>query len=418
MDVLRGIAACAVAAHHAAGWFLPDLYRHTSRWFNLGIWGVLVFFLVSGYVIPASLEKTGSLRRFWIGRLFRIHPLVVVAVCGVGVLAVGNITASSARALSHAEPITAALAHGFLLQEMLNVPNAIVVMWTLSYEMVFYLLAAGLFAVGLHRRSAPIAVSLATVGFVLGAVVPAAFLSRHVGTVPVIAVAALLLAAAIAASVARPTGSLRTVGAVLGAVVALLLVTLNSRSGIGWSCALLAMMFTGTVLHRADQGRLRRSTAALTTAVVAVLAVVAGFWNSGVPAGVEKDYSTYPREWAIALVLAVAAFVAGRALSNRRMPGALAWLGTVSYSVYLIHPLLMAAMLAILPESQWGPAAFVAYFAILLPVSWLSYRIVEIPMQNLGRRLARRADPAPPSSSAAAPAEVPAPAPAERLEVL
>jgi peptidoglycan/LPS O-acetylase OafA/YrhL len=409
LDALRGIAACAVAAHHAAGWFLPDLYRHTSRWFNLGIWGVLVFFLVSGYVIPASLERTGSLRRFWIGRLFRIHPLVVVAVCGVAVLAVGNVTANSARALSHAEPITAALAHGLLLQEMLNVPNAIVVMWTLSYEMVFYLLAAALFAAGWHRRSAPIAISLATAGLALGAIVPAAVLSRHAGTVPVIVIAALLLTAAIAASVARPAGTLRTAGAVLGGVVALLLVTLNSRSGLGWSCALLAMMFTGTVLHRADQGQLRRSTAALTTTTVTALAAVSAFWNSGIPAGVEKDYATYPREWAIALSLAVATFTAGRALSRRRVPRALVQLGAISYSVYLIHPLLMAAMLAVLPESQWGPAAFVAYFAILLPVSWLSYRIVEVPMQNLGRRLARRADP---------PAVPAPPAPIERLEVI
>ena len=42
---------------------------------NTGLYGVLVFFLVSGYIIPASLERHGRVRTFWIGRVFRIYPL-------------------------------------------------------------------------------------------------------------------------------------------------------------------------------------------------------------------------------------------------------------------------------------------------------------------------------------------------------
>ncbi|MFD0536999.1 hypothetical protein ACFQY7_27985 [Actinomadura luteofluorescens] len=41
-----------------------------------------------------------------------------------------------------------------MLQDVLNVPNAMNVLWTLSYEMAFYLLVVALFVVGGHRRSA------------------------------------------------------------------------------------------------------------------------------------------------------------------------------------------------------------------------------------------------------------------------
>ena len=39
-----------------------------------------VFFLVSGYIIPASLERKGSVRGFWVSRAFRLYPLYIVGI--------------------------------------------------------------------------------------------------------------------------------------------------------------------------------------------------------------------------------------------------------------------------------------------------------------------------------------------------
>ncbi|HUR08707.1 MAG TPA: acyltransferase family protein, partial [Nonomuraea sp.] len=64
LDALRGIGALAVVGEHLLTWAMPWL-RPIS--FNLGMYGVLVFFLVSGYVIPISLERHGDVRAFWIG---------------------------------------------------------------------------------------------------------------------------------------------------------------------------------------------------------------------------------------------------------------------------------------------------------------------------------------------------------------
>jgi peptidoglycan/LPS O-acetylase OafA/YrhL len=77
LDALRGIGALAVVGEHLTTWAMPWL-RPTS--FNLGTYGVLVFFLVSGYIIPASLERRGDVRAFWIGRIFRLYPLYLAVI--------------------------------------------------------------------------------------------------------------------------------------------------------------------------------------------------------------------------------------------------------------------------------------------------------------------------------------------------
>src|SRR4051794_2081867 len=75
LDAIRGVGASAVLLEHLLYRFLPGLRPY---WFNLGMYGVLVFFLVSGYIIPASLEHRGDVRAFWIGRFFRLYPLYLL----------------------------------------------------------------------------------------------------------------------------------------------------------------------------------------------------------------------------------------------------------------------------------------------------------------------------------------------------
>src|SRR5918999_6019833 len=81
LDALRGIGALVVAFQHAGYRYVPELQWELHRWFDPGTFGITVFFLVSGYIVPASLTRAGSVRRFWISRLFRVYPLWTVA-CG------------------------------------------------------------------------------------------------------------------------------------------------------------------------------------------------------------------------------------------------------------------------------------------------------------------------------------------------
>ena len=69
------------------------------------------------------------------------------------------------------------------------------------------------------------------------------------------------------------------------------------------------------------------------------------------------------------------------------------FLGEVSYSVYLLHPLVQEGILRILPAGAspwWG---FTLGLATTIALSALTFRFIEKPMMGLGRRLGRRALP-------------------------
>src|SRR5687768_11000857 len=83
LDALRGVAVLAVVFEHLLDPLFPEVRANISPWFNFGQYGVMVFFLVSGYVVPVSLERRGSIAGFWINRVFRLYPLwIVTAIIG------------------------------------------------------------------------------------------------------------------------------------------------------------------------------------------------------------------------------------------------------------------------------------------------------------------------------------------------
>jgi len=76
----------------------------------------------------------------------------------------------------------------------------------------------------------------------------------------------------------------------------------------------------------------------------------------------------------------------------------LRWLGEISYSTYLLHLPIMAPVAAFV-ILRWGhdisaftrfTVALLAVSAIVYPLSWLTYKIIEIPGQGAGRAILRR----------------------------
>nr|BFE86335.1 hypothetical protein GCM10020093_089360 [Planobispora longispora] len=199
-------------------------------------------------------------------------------------------------------------AHLTMLLDVVHLGGLADTMWTLSYEMVFYLLVTALFVRGLHLRSGTFAVGFGVVavgaGLVLAAPVLTGFRPAYVSGAVFAAGMACLLG-----------GRFRTAAAcVLGAMAVVLLIF---GSFVPWfGAAILAVMFTGTAIRRWEQGTgtLRPvAAAAVLVALAPVWSIQASWWW------------VQPDVWITTMVLAGATFAAAMALRRRRFPGS--WSG-------------------------------------------------------------------------------------------
>lgn len=394
LDALRGIAALSVAIYHFA---LPFYWLHIDKgprnFGDPGIFGVMLFFLVSGYIIPASLERRGDVRSFWAGRYFRIYPVVIVTVVLSLVLLPRNHSVIQGFAFDH--PLLSLAGNGLMFQDLMGIPNVIGVMWTLSYEMLFYFFVTALFVTGRHRQSAPIAMGFAAAALVLGAWLPLGTLTA--GGLP--ATRHLVLAAAIivvTAMVCIFTGraDLARRGGVMLGGLGLVLVLLNSRSTAFETLMIFATMFAGTVLYRLEHGQIERLPALLCCAFVLTAGVASGYMYNRDQA-LWRTWTETWKSFSFAYLAAWVVFAIGMLLRHRRFPRWLTWTGSISYSVYLLHNPLIHFMNWKLeghqPFTSWQDRSlqFFGLMAALFVLSYLSYRLIEIPFQNLGRKVIR-----------------------------
>src|ERR1700729_2108429 len=277
LDVLRGLAALAVVFDHISYYVLQHVRTIVYHWFDPGNYGVFVFFIISGYIVPASLERKGSVRTFWVSRLFRLYPLYLLAV-GIAV-ALFLLHYGSLRG-EGADPETSILSQLLMMSNVLagqNLPN---VVWSLSYEMIFYLLLTALFVARVHQRSSRYALAFAVAAVALGGVLPQAFFTDNLLSPRVIALLADLVVLTGLAVAVGLRGMPRLVGAVLAAMVGLILMAFNGTWLLPWEAlTILALMFTGTMLYRAEQGQYSWRRAIAIAVAVLGLAIVAGVWH-------------------------------------------------------------------------------------------------------------------------------------------
>ena len=395
LDVLRGLAALAVVFDHASYYVLQHGRTIVYQWFDPGDYGVFVFFIISGYIVPASLERKGSVRTFWVSRLFRLYPLYLLAV-GIAVALYfahfGSIRGEAS------DPETSVLSQLLMMSNVMEGKNLPNVVWSLSYEMVFYLLLTALFIARVHKRSSWYALGFAAAAVALGGLLPQAFFTNNVATPRLIALVADLAVIAGLAFAVVLRGMSRLAGAAIAAVVAIALLAFNGGWIWPWEAlSILALMFTGTMFYRAERGEYSWRRAIAIGVTVLGLAIAAGLWHSrawGMSAHAELLWS---RRWVSAFLLAGLTFAAGLAFRHVRWPRALTWLGLISYSLYLLHPL----VIEVYHHYTWTrhPHPFglqvllaAGLLAIMIAVSSLTYLSVERPMQNLGRRVGRWLD--------------------------
>ena len=324
----------AVAAN---GTFLADV-----AWsLDFGRIGVVCFFLISGFVIPYSFSAgDGALKKFVIRRFFRLYPVYWISV----------ILAATATYLFWGtvfEP-GALLANFTMLQKFFDEPHIQGLYWTLQAEVIFYVICAGMFATGILHKKA----------FQIGACV-------------------LSLGLFLVISVLKSKTSLIN----------------DLDKELAYIPYVIAIMFSGTILRSwlfEEKSKL--------TDHFSLLAPLLVF---GLPIGVLLLYflganvSEAPTRFFFGHVLGVALFFIGYYTFNVKS-SALLWLGAVSYSVYLFHPIVMNFVYwSVLQEwaSSFAALHMSVYIGVIAAltflVSLMFYKLVEQPSISIGRRLSQ-----------------------------
>ncbi len=347
LDVLRGLAAMLVIWIHVSEVYihLPPGSEGRRSWVldvavmgNLGYAGVLLFFLISGFVICHSLTGTraqGS-RKFLIRRFFRLYPAFWLSI------PLGLVTM---QWLFGRWPGTGAiLANVTMLPTMLfHQPPVIGLYWTLEYELVFYGLCLVLFLLRWHNRPLPLfMVSLGFIGLRTLMRDTALPFCLH-----------LMFAAAVFRCWFDDPQGVVTVG--------------RLRIPLRW---MTAGLFLVVILPRVMQ--LARLP-----------------WLADATLADFKFRSNFP------VLLAVALFLGGMTLWRCRVRF-LAWLGAISYSIYLFHPVVFYTLYWWLknhgPE-RWRYAPLGVYvlvnIALTIPVAAAIYYGLEKPAMALGKHLSR-----------------------------
>jgi peptidoglycan/LPS O-acetylase OafA/YrhL len=350
LDAVRALAAIGVVLTHVAAVLA---FRGMSlRWAAIGDAGVLVFFVLSGYLIESSVLRPArfDVRGYMIRRALRILPLYYASML-VALLLIDPTPLLSGPGRADVA-MHVVLLHGLSRGMRYSIAG---IWWTLTVEWLFYLFMA---IVAVVFRRSPHGWLIATGMILLGVVWR-------------------LVVFETSTSVAD---SAYLVQQLPGAA---------DLFGIGLLTALAARAGVAPWLWR--HPTLRSALLVLSAGLVAGAMYVyhdrkPGYWQD----------ATMVVLWPLVLAVGVAgllvcfARVTSHAHAVTRWTG-LAYLGVISFGIYLFHPFVIEAL-----DRAWFangrtvsavPFIFVALAATVL-VSMMFHYVLERPAMHWGRRLA------------------------------
>lgn len=360
IELLRGIAVLGVLFHHLQGSLFTDTVPLLEKIHGWGQpwWGVDLFFAISGFVIARSLipalqgcstrqQYWQQTRNFWLRRVFRLLPSAWLWLA-LMLLACVFINRSGAFGTLHANwqatlAGVAQYANFRFADSFYNYEyGTSFVYWSLSLEEQFYLLFPLLILV----------------------------CRRH-------------LVWALVALVAVQLFTLRT---------PILMVVRTDALALG---ILLAMWSAQPSYVRWEPTFLRRPWAGISVLLVLALAL-------SVMATDRFTFTNY-RIGAIAVLSAVLVWLASYnrdyLLPAGRLKSLMSWVGSRSYGIYLIHipayllvrEFTFRLQAAQLPNPAGHPIlTLLLAGALIVLLSELNYRFVEMPMRNRGAALVKR----------------------------
>ncbi len=346
---LRGVAALSVALSHLGGVFVlmgptvgwvisaPALdVGHPAvlsllgwQWINFGALGVAIFFLISGFVIPFSLQANTA-RPFLVARFFRIFPLFWAALClewlVVWVQSHGYGRTMAFRPSDY-------IADALMADDVTGNGTVDLVHWTLIVEVKFYILAAAL-----------------RTGVLRGATLPLVLLSM----------------ASLGLSWAQSRG------------------LLSFSNQVTDEARYIGFMFIGTVFYFHYTGMIRAVDAVASILVLLGLFLVC--WRVG-PS--QSQFPLLTANYLYGLGIFLLAYLARGVFRPLRW---LDLMADISFPFYLIHSIVGYSVMTfaiVALRLSYGAAAAVGLI-VVVSVAWVLHRAVEVPSLRLGKRLAAR----------------------------
>lgn len=159
LDLLRGLAACSVVLFHFTIKETVTLSDSNGLRFvgQFGHYGVQIFFIISGFVIPYSMwaksYEISDFGRFMMKRILRIEiPFLIIIVIEVLLIALSAMTPWRAGVSERLDLWNIILHIGYL-NGFLDRPWLLPIFWTLAIEFQFYLFIALLFNLLTDQRA-------------------------------------------------------------------------------------------------------------------------------------------------------------------------------------------------------------------------------------------------------------------------
>jgi peptidoglycan/LPS O-acetylase OafA/YrhL len=364
--LLRGVAAVAVVVSHLASliWRTPDAVGDLIAYpassvvirnahftpitdFGLpyfwGYFGVALFFLVSGFVIPRSVSAL-SRSGFIVARIFRIWPTYLIGLT-IAIVCIDINTSLSGRAFPYSlrEIIINAL---IVPRWPTSTPSIDGIIWTLEIEICFYVIC--MMSAGLIRHFDRRIFVLAA------AVVPLGLFVAYGG------------------------GFLMRIGALAFGVA----------SWISTIAVYITFMLSGVAFYNFHRGRLSRLGLILTQTFL-LLTFVAGM-RIGV---LSIQGWTAIFCYLIAFGTFAITYAARDFVSNLPRDGAalVYLLADISYPLYAVHAVLGYTVLVYaIAAGIPGWAAVCLAAALVLTCAALIHFLVEMPSQHFGKALAAK----------------------------
>lgn len=341
IDDLRGIAIITVIIYH----YIFVYYRHADTnnifiqnfklftdYLNLGAFGVSLFFLISGFVIPMSLKgnnKKSIVTNFAIRRLFRLYPTYWTAIIIIStiILLFKDSNAYSMKQI---------LINFTMLQDIAKVNSIDGVFWTLMVELKFYIFTALLFYFSLLKKINLI------IGFFL-----------------ILSIVTML-----------------NWGGKFNPIVNAVL----NRNNL-WSY--LMLMYLGTGFYFYHIGEISKKNLIFLIGIVSIYFFINHYFKTDTGFGSRLGYST-------ATLLAILSFIVFSQY-KQAISKTTTFFGNISYPLYLLHQVLGYFLITILLTSSiYFPFAQVITILIIILVTILVNKYIEIPTNKLGYRYVKQ----------------------------